>query len=84
MAYNLFHFELFNEKLKSEYREHCHNCDVITEKQIRCDWSPYASIERPEFDNDLLADFRYRVGSDQFVISEALLVPNGRVKNIPR
>ena len=72
------------KKLKSEYQEHCYNCDVVTEKPVRCDWSRYASIERPEFDNNNLTEFRHRVESDQFVISEALLVPNGRVKNIPR
>ena len=73
------------KKLDKEYQERCDNCDMIQlDRQIRCDWSKYASIERPPFDNARLSEFRYRLGADQFMISEALLVPNGRVKNIPR
>ena len=56
---------------------------MTTERQIRCDWSRFASIERPAFDNDSLTEFRYRVGSDELVIAEALLAPNGLVKQFP-
>ena len=72
------------KKLQKAHRERCDNCDYISDRQVRVDWSRYASFERPPFDNQRLSEFRRRAGDDKFIISESLLVKNGRVSCIPR